>query len=67
MKTEFKSELDIEILLRNIENGTAINAESAFLKIKDYINSLEDRIRHLETLEESKDTIIDVQKRLLEM
>lgn len=65
MTTPLKSEMDKSLMFDGIRNGSNIKRETELLKCKSYIMLLEDRIRHLETINKSSDFIIAAQERLL--
>lgn len=65
MKTTFKSELEKDIMFTGMKSGSDIKRETELLRCKSYIMLLEDRIRHLGTINKSSDFIIAAQERLL--
>lgn len=65
MTTPLKSEMDKSLMFDGIRNGSHIKREPELLRCKSYIMLLEDRVRHLETINKSSDFIIAAQERLL--
>jgi hypothetical protein len=63
---DFIAEQEKEQLFDDLQNGSEIGKQVASIKLRHYIESLEDQIQHLRFMNKSKDDMITCYKGMLE-
>lgn len=66
METPLMNELEKSLMFNGMINGSDTKRECEVTRCQNYIMLLEDRIKHLESLIETKDSIIKFQEGMKE-